>query len=201
MELNFSNRLVNKRLIAGDIEFFEHLYGVYYNKAVFYANQYLLDTEMARDVAQDAFITLWEKRREINLELSVQSYILTIVKNKCLNILRKRVSERRYANKIIKQEDVDNLLALSDSTADEYLLVEISDMVEEVLNDMPEKMSAVYRLHRENDLTYDQIAQQLNVSVKTVEYRMSKALYFFRLKFKDYLPTFIIIILKEVINS
>lgn len=201
MELNFSNRLVNKRLIAGDVEFFEYLYEEYYNKAVFYANQYLRDAEMARDVAQDAFITLWEKRKEIKPELSVQSYILTIVKNKCLNILRKRISERRYTSKIIKQEDMANLLALCDNTSDEYLLVEISEMVEEVLNDMPEKMSAVYRLNRENELTYDEIAQQLNVSVKTVEYRMSKALYFFRLKFKDYLPTFILIILKNVINS
>lgn len=198
MELNSSNRLVNKRLISGDIEFFEYLYEEFYSKAVFYANQYLRDPELAKDIAQDSFVTLWEKRKEINPELSIQAYILTIVKNKCLNILRSKISKRQYASKVIMQEEMANLLALSDPTADEYLLVEIAEMVEETLSEMPEKMSVVFRLNRESELTYDEIAQQLEVSVKTVEYRMSKALHFFRIKFKDYLPTFLLVLLKSI---
>lgn len=194
----FSTKLVNQRLKAGDVEFFEHLYEEYFNKAKFYANQYLRDVELAKDVAQDSFITLWEKRNEIKPELSIQAFILTIVKNKCLNILRKRITERQYSSKVMMQEEMANLSALTDNTADEYLLVEITEMVEATLQEMPEKMSAVYRMNREKDLTYDEIAQHLDVSVKTVEYRMSKALYFFRLKFKDYLPTFLLILLKNI---
>jgi RNA polymerase sigma-70 factor (ECF subfamily) len=196
MEQNPSNRLVSKRLIAGDVEFFELLYEEYYNKAVFYASQYLRDVELARDVAQESFITLWEKRKDIKPELSIQAYILTIVKNKCLNIIRSRISERKYANKMVMQEELANMLALNDPTADEFLLGEISEMVEEALKEMPESMSAVYRMSRENEFTYDEIAQHLKVSVKTVEYRMSKALHFFRVKLKDYLPTFLLVLLK-----
>jgi RNA polymerase sigma-70 factor (ECF subfamily) len=195
----FSTRLVNQRLKAGDVEYFEYLYEEYYSKAKFYANQYLRDIEQARDVAQDSFITLWEKRNEIKPELSIQAFILTIVKNKCLNILRKRISERQYSSKVMLQEEMANLSALNDNTADEYLLVEINEMVEDTLREMPVKMSAVYRMNREKDLTYDEIAQLLDVSVKTVEYRMSKALYFFRLKFKDYLPSFLLILLKNIL--
>lgn len=200
MEKSSVCQFVKKGIRDGDIPFFEHVYKEYYKKAVFYANQYLRDIELANDVAQDSFYTLWEKRHEVNPNLSIQSFILTIVKNKCLNILRKRLYERKYADKLSQQEEMANYLALCDQTADEYLLIEISDMVEELLNEMPEKMSTVFRMSRENELTYEEIASSLNISVKTVEYRMSKTLSLLRRKFKDYLPI-ILIMVKNLMGS
>lgn len=193
-----SGTFVNMRLKAGDVIFFEHLYREYYTKTVFFANQYLKNEEEAQSVAQDAFVTLWEKRASINPQLNIRSFILTIVKNQCLNLLRKHISEKKYADHLSAQEETANYLALRESPVDDVHAKELEKLIEEALAEMPEKMSEVYRMNREQELSYDEIATELAVSVKTIEYRMSKALVFFRSKLKDYLAIPIFIMIKTL---
>ena len=187
------------RLKTGDVTYFEHLYREYYPKAVFFAQQYIRNEEEAKEIAQDAFVTLWEKRATIKPELSIRAYILTIVRNQCLNVLRKRITEQKYTDRLSAQEETANYMALNDSTLDTLHIKELEELIEEALTEMPEKMSEVYRMNREQELTYDEIAIELAVSVKTIEYRMSKALLFFRSKLKDYLPTCIFILLSLLV--
>lgn len=191
-----STTFLSMRLKAGDVVFFEHLYREYYTKSVFFASQYLHDEDEAKSVTQDAFIILWEKRNELKPELSIQSFILTIVRNQCLNLLRKRISEQKYADRLIAREEMTNYLALSDNSADEIHLNELEGLIASALTEMPEKMSEVYRMNREKELTYDEIASELSVSVKTIEYRMSKALVFLRYRLKDYLTVGVFIVIK-----
>ncbi|MEG0796113.1 MAG: RNA polymerase sigma-70 factor [Odoribacter sp.] len=190
---------INQPLKRGDISYFEYLYKTYFRKSVFYATQYLRDEEEAREVAQETFITLWEKRGEINNELSIQAYILTITRNKCLNLLRKKIATRKYADTLEARENRANYKALSDESANPLHLKELEQLIQETMIEMPEKMKTVFRMNRDEELTYPEIAERLGVSVKTVEYRISKALLLFREKLKDYLPLFLLYMIGQLL--
>lgn len=188
------NSILKSEKSGDEVALFEYLYEKYYNGAVYFANQYLADEEQARDVAQDAFIAIWERKEKVDVGLNVQSLILTIVKNKSLNILRKRISNDRYSKVELQKQDWINYLALKDASMDEFLQFEIVELVDKTLDEMPAKIQQVYRMSREDDLSYQEIAEQLDTSIKTVEYRMGRALHFFRQALKDYLPKIVIII-------
>lgn len=190
---------INQPLKRGDISYFEYLYKTYFRKSVFYATQYLRDEEEAREVAQETFITLWEKRGEINNELSIQAYILTITRNKCLNLLRKKIATRKYADTLEARENRANYKALSDESANPLHLKELEQLIQETMIEVPEKMKTVFRMNRDEELTYPEIAERLGVSVKTVEYRISKALLLFREKLKDYLPLFLLYMIGQLL--
>ena len=87
---------IHKFLKSAEVTFFEGLYRDYFTRTLFFAQQYLPDPEEAREIAQETFVTLWEKRTEIRPDLSVQAFILTIAKHKCLNVLRKKIAEQKY---------------------------------------------------------------------------------------------------------
>ena len=87
---------IYKFLKSAEVTFFEGLYRDYFTRTLFFAQQYLPDPEEAREIAQETFVTLWEKRTEIRPDLSVQAFILTIAKHKCLNVLRKKIAEQKY---------------------------------------------------------------------------------------------------------
>lgn len=182
--------LINKVFKGGDVLYFEYLYKTYFRESVFYATQYLRNEEEAREVAQETFITLWEKRGEINEGLSIHAYLLTITRNKCLNLLRKKIAAQKYADNLEARENMANYMALNDDSANPFHLQELEQLIQEVLAEMPEKMRVTFRMNRDEELSYIEIAQRLGVSVKTVEYRISKALLLFREKLKDYLPLF-----------
>ena len=89
---------IHKFLKSAEVTFFEGLYRDYFTRTLFFAQQYLPDPEEAREIAQETFVTLWEKRTEIRPDLSVQAFILTIAKHKCLNVLRKKIAEQKYSD-------------------------------------------------------------------------------------------------------
>ncbi len=171
-----------------DIDLFENLYQHYYAKTLYFAKQYLSNQDEAEEVAQETFITLWQQRGNIKKELSVQSFILTIAKNKCLNILRKRIIGRKYYDDVSLRETAANISALSDESIEQIHFTELQQLIQEAFNELPSKTQMVYQMNRDQQMTYEEIAQILQVSIKTIEYHMTKALAHFRYRLKDYLP-------------
>ena len=166
---------IHKFLKSAEVTFFEGLYRDYFTRTLFFAQQYLPDPEEAREIAQETFVTLWEKRTEIRPDLSVQAFILTIAKHKCLNVLRKKIAEQKYSDSLTARETMANYSALSDETFDT------------ALSELPEKTRIIYKMSRDQEMTYEEIAQEIDLSVKSVEYHMTKALAHMRHKLKDYL--------------
>ena len=165
---------IHKFLKSAEVTFFEGLYRDYFTRTLFFAQQYLPDPEEAREIAQETFVTLWEKRTEIRPDLSVQAFILTIAKHKCLNVLRKK-------------ETMANYSALSDETFDTVQMQELEQLIGQALSELPEKTRIIYKMSRDQEMTYEEIAQEIDLSVKSVEYHMTKALAHMRYKLKDYL--------------
>ena len=138
---------------------------------------------MAREIVQDVFIQLWEKRENIDLSKSVKTYISTSVRNKCLNYLR---DHQKFNTEILNYEGlgIDSGYEVTDTLIEKDLQIQISLAI----NELPEKCREVFLLSREKELKYQEIATHLGISVKTVETQMSKALQHLRNRLSEYIP-------------
>lgn len=171
------------RVKLGDEQAFELLYRIYYLNLCRFANKFLHDPEEAKEVAQEVFINIWEEREDINSEESLQAYLFKITRNKSLNKLRKRKVVSKYIE-ILKLVYIDHTHY---SSHESLMAKELKDEISNAIDKLPDKCKRVFELSRIEGLKYHEISRVLDISVKTVEAQISKALQILRFELKDYL--------------
>jgi RNA polymerase sigma-70 factor (ECF subfamily) len=175
-------------LTAGDITAFEMFFKTYYQPLCNYAYTFLQDKEEAEEIVQGTFLSVWEKRSAISIRTGVKPYLYAMVRNACLNVIK---------HEKIKQKHAVEEIALSphshDSVTNAIASAELEFKIGEAMEKLPEQCRLVFKLSRFEELKYSEIAEQLNISIKTVENHMGKALKIMREQLKDYLPLFIIL--------
>lgn len=169
---------------------YELLFRSNFKGLCFFAQKYVKDFETAKEIVQDAFVILWEKRAAMDTDRSVKSYLTTTIHNKCNNYLR---DNRKFNYEILSLEN----LVQSDGyvQADRLIEVELADNITKAINELPEKCRQVFLMSRNENLKYQEIADKLAISVKTVETQMSKALQHMRLRLAEYLVLLIVLLL------
>ena len=174
-------------LREGSESAFEMLFKTYYQPLCHYAYSFLNDKDEAEEVVQSAFITVWDKRQSIEIQTSAKSYLYRMVRNACLN----NIKHEKVKNAHAKHELAGGEPAYEGASE---LLVssELENRIMEALKILPEQCRLVFQLSRFEELKYAEIAEQLSISIKTVENHMGKALKIMRHQLKDYLPLFII---------
>ncbi|MCW0483486.1 RNA polymerase sigma-70 factor [Gaoshiqia sediminis] len=159
---------------------FKQLFLKYYAPLCYYARQYFDEDEKAEEVVQDVFVRIWAMRTKLDIEISVRQYFFRAVKNQCINQLQHQHIEQKYAHTV--QEDFKN-----DRDTNPYFMeVGLQQKIETCIEALPEKRREIFRLSREEGLKYKEIADRLNISVKTVETQMGLALKQLREQLKDY---------------
>jgi RNA polymerase sigma-70 factor (ECF subfamily) len=161
---------------------FESLFRSEFKGLCFFALQFTKDADMAREITQEAFISLWEKRASIDLSKPVKTYLSTTVRNKCLNWLR---YNKKFNKGIL---DIEGLL--SEKTYDQpdrLVEAEIRDRIGKAIDELPVKCREIFVLNRQENLKYQEIAIRLEISVKTVETQMSKALQHMRNRLAEFI--------------
>jgi RNA polymerase sigma-70 factor (ECF subfamily) len=135
----------------------------------------------SEELVQELMLYLWEERESVFIESSLKAYLFTAVKHRCLNAIRKRVCRERVYEAFCER--------LKDrfESPDYYLLSELSANIEKAIRELPEKYRQTFELSRFGELSNAEIAARQNVSVKTVEYRITQSLKILREKLKDYL--------------
>jgi RNA polymerase sigma-70 factor (ECF subfamily) len=173
-----------------DEQTFETLFRDNFTGLCQFAAGYVKDTEDAREIVQDAFVSLWEKRQSIDFSKPVKSYLSTTVRNRCLNYLR---DHKKFSTDLLALENLsqDTIFGQPDKLVE----ADLRDQIARAIEELPEKCREVFVLSRRHHLRYQQIADQLQISVKTVETQMSKALQHMRVRLSEYLPIFLIILL------
>ena len=170
-----------RRIQKGDIEAFEQLFREYYEQLCQWAHQYLQDRDSSEEVVQDLFYNIWLNRESMRFRISVKSYLYKSVSNNCKMILRqkKRRSEieKALASNTEMFTDPDNTVE-----SDEF-----NEIVDQTLDDMPERSAAIFRMSRFEEMKYSEIADVLNISIKTVEANMSRALALLRKNLEKYI--------------
>ncbi len=149
-----------------------------------------LDIDSAKDIVHSGFIKLWENRQKLLDNIPVKVYLYKIISNSCVDVLRHRKVKQKHENYVLKntsQGDYQhglNNLEIKNLAAD----------IDKAVAELPEQMRRVFELSRYEGLKYSEISLQLNISVKTVETQMSRALVKLRGKLSSYLTLLAILL-------
>lgn len=170
---------------------FEELFKSNFAYLCNFAHQYVKDLDAAQDLCQKVFIQLWEKRTTLDPNQNLKSYLFTAVKNRCLNYIR---DHKKYRSKILDLDCGD--IELSEQTIDHLIADDLQAVIEEALNQLPEKCRKVFEMSRFQEMKYKEIAEELEISQKTVEAHMSKALKLLRLHLKEHWLVLLILLEK-----
>ncbi len=173
---------------SGDIASFEMLFNTYYSTLCRFAVSYLRDPEDAEEVVQASFIGFWEKRESISIDTSLKAYLFRSVRNACLNELKRQKVRQLHASQVAMDGEPQS--EASDRIA---MKQELEEKIQEAMGCLPEQCRLIFQMSRFEELKYKEIAEQLGLSVKTVENQMGKALKIMREQLKDYLPLIIIL--------
>jgi len=182
--------LLDKNIVdalrQGDEQVFETIFRTYYERLCNYANTILNDMDEAEEMVQSAFLTVWEKHDTLEIHTSVKSYLYRAVHNSCLNRVKHFKVRKTYGDSVKNQTEL-----LHDDASQDLIGSELDAIVANAIDSLPDQCRLVFKLSRFENLTYAEIAEQLGISVKTVENHMVKALKVLREKLKDYLPVLI----------
>jgi len=179
------------QVVRGDLNAFEMVFREYYKPLVRYGNTFLRDSDETEDVVQQVFVSFWEKRTEMNVHSSLRSMLYTSVRNACLNKLKhqkvrlQHVAEVQYVN---SEQDTSDTLEAN----------ELNQQLQHAISKMPEQCGRIFKMSRFEQLRYQEIADELGISIKTVENQMGKALKIAREHLSDYLPLLILFLIQEL---
>lgn len=176
------------RLKAGDRFEYKRIYLEFYDVLYSLGKQYLLDANDAEEIVQDAFMKLWEIRSELSDQSNIKNFLYTLVKNNCLNQLRNKQNAARLIKNYHYLELQYNYEALEKMGDSFFQFQELREKIDIAINALPDDLRVVFEMNRFQEMRYKDIAQKLNVSEKTIEARMTKALKILRNDLKDYLP-------------
>lgn len=172
-----------------DSQKLESLFHLHYDELCRYAHTIVKDQFEAEDVVQGLFIKLWEKRKSLDVLNNTRAYLYRSTHNESLNAVKK------LNRRTIGVDDQELKLSETNDASSILIGEELQERIDVALETLPEKCQEVFRLSRFEQLSYKEIAEQLSISVKTVENHMGKALRLMREGLEDYLPLLLITLL------
>lgn len=178
MKLNKNANISQKQIKNSDIKAFESLFREHYAQLCNYSYGFVKDMDAAEEVVQEFFYKLWKDRDEMDIHTSMKSYMYAAIKNNSLKYLEKVSVRQRYASRVLTSFPEESLTNLSDELDGR----ELERIINETLKELPERCSEIFQMNRFGGMKYNEIANKLSISVKTVEANISKALEVFRRK-------------------
>ena len=172
-------------------ENFDSIYINNFSRLFLFAKEYVLFDEEAENIVQDIFLMLWEKREALRVDVSLTAYLFTLVKNKCIDFLRHQMVEQMYSENVKHEYNVElnvKLFALESFDHNFSSEEDIETLLRNAIDKLPERCRLIFIKSRIEGKKYKEIAEELNLSVNTVEGQISIALKKLREELKDYLP-------------
>jgi RNA polymerase sigma-70 factor (ECF subfamily) len=170
-------------------DLFEQVFRSHFKSLHAYACTIMRDVEPAEEIVQNVFLKLWEKKAEITIRENTSAYLYRAVHNESLNYLRHRKVRSAYQSYAMRQHQQTE----QEKPAEKVIMGELEKKLEAALRELPEQCRTIFQLSRFEDLKYKEIADKLDLSVKTIENQMGKALRLLRLKLVDFLPTILLL--------
>jgi RNA polymerase sigma-70 factor (ECF subfamily) len=170
-----------ERVKKDDAQAFKLIFDSNYEKLAYFAYKYVDDKAAAEDIVQEVFVNFWAKRHQWKVTTSLQAYLYGAVRNSCLNYIKFNKVRTAYAERSNHTEREDAHIPEQVDAKD------LAKLIESGLVNLPVERQKIFRLSREEGLKYREIADQLGISIKTVEAQMGKALKFMREQLKDFL--------------
>jgi len=166
----------------GDIQAYETLFRRYYEPLCLYCNKITGDMNSSEDVVQELFYTIWKERFNLRIVWSVKSYLYGAARNQSLQYLERQHVRQRYYQNMVANELPDSDPNDSPQKILEYK--ELEQRLEFILEKLPKRRRDIFRMSRFEGKKYEEIANEMSLSVKTIEAEMSKALQALRKSLK-----------------
>lgn len=157
---------------------FKKIFESYFDSLLYFANEYVKNIEISRNIVQDSFMTLWEVRNDLNPDSNIRAFLYKVTRNGCLNFLEKEKVRQKYIHHIEAdyKELLLNYLALNDLETDSVEFDQLNKIINETIESLPEKCKLVFKKSRFSGLKNREIADEMGISLKTVEGHISVAI-------------------------
>lgn len=195
--MNHTTNLENQNFESfkeGNETAFGYFYEKYFRRIQSFCVQFIYDAEEAENLAQEAFVHLWQNRDSVDSINGIQSFLYTYSKSKCLNLIRHNKVKDKFKNDLLNQKERElDIEVLNSISFDTLELTELERIIQESISDLPPKTREVFIKKRFENKKNSEIAEEMQVTLKAVEAHMTKALKILKTKLSDYL--FLIFIL------
>lgn len=176
-----------QRLAKNDVQAFNELYNLYSRRIFGFAYGFLRSKEEAEGIVQEVFVKIWETRNNLRSDLSFSWFLFTIARNLILNKLQHHQYEMRYQKDFLAETSGDD-----NNTEEQVFYRDMSDHINNLIMELPPKRKEIFLLSRFEGLSYQEISEKLNISVKTVEVQISLALKYIRARIKKITPVILL---------
>lgn len=170
-----------------DTAAFEQLFTDHYDALYRYCQTMVKDQNDIEDIVQSVFMDLWHDRSKLVIHTSIKAYLYKAVYFKCMNKIKHDKVASKYSNTISNPE--------STAVTDTLIIQEIADKIKETIESLPEQCRKIFSMSRMDGLRYNEIAEKLNLSPKTIENQMGKALKTMRVALSEYIQIIVLTIL------
>ena len=191
-KVEYSDSTVINLLRQGSEKVFESIFKDHFKSLHAYAYTFLKDDELAEEVVQNVFCRIWEKRDNLKTDGSLKAYLYRAVHNESLNYLKhqkvKASFQVYYADQMEQSEE---------HSSRKLMVNELERHIQKAMNELPQQCRTIFQLSRFEQLKYQQIADQMGLSVKTIENQMGKALKLMRLKLAEFLTIMLFLLINR----
>ena len=163
------------RARSGDVGAFESIFRTHYQRLCLFAEGFVKSDDQAEDIVADVFVSTWENRASCRGCDSLKSYLYVAVRNRAFKLLRHRKVVDRLAEHTDSREQVPGMSATRDNPADNAAASELAIAVDRAIAMLPERSRQAYLLHRQHGMSYAEIAETMQISTKTVENHLARA--------------------------
>jgi len=179
----------------GDHYAFEALFKEYYLALTRFAWRFVQCESSAEELVQEVFSELWEKRKELVIEGALRPYLYKAVRNRALNAIRREKREYQYTSQWKENREIMEEMEWNEPGLQQDRVRKVQQLIGEAIEELPTRSKMTYKLHRYDGLTYEEIAEVMNVSVKTVESQMTRTLKLLRKRLSSLLPSLLLMVL------
>ena len=195
--IGFSDQELFERIRRGDPDAFELLFRAHYPGLLRFARGHLGNREEAEDAVHDLFLRIWRDRERLAAAENPRTYLLAAMRNRVIDLLRRRALQRRWIDPLRDNEDCDvddafpraaQLSQSTSSASDAAALAELEVALRAAIEALPERCRTVFLLCREEGMSYAEVAEVMGVSPSTVKTQMARALTSLRAALASFLP-------------
>lgn len=180
MKTSELNKLL-KQIKVNDKDAINSIFLAYSKRLYNFAFAYLKTEGDSKDVVQDVFINLWNNRESLREDTNLEAYLFTITRNSVISIFRKKITEKEYLRHLR-----ETAIFQYSENDEQYDYERLSMRIKNLVDQLPEQRKLIFKLSKEKGLSNKAIAEELNISVKTVEDHMTKARRFLKSQLTDY---------------
>lgn len=184
---NDSSIAINTDRMENSFVQFETVYNLYWKKVYSICYKHIEDPEVAKDLVQDIFISLWERKEELVINDSLEKYLVKAAKFKVFEHIRNKVGHEAKLETISYYQTLEQTASGSEFVE----LKELQERINSAISVLPEHCKKVFQHSRIDGLKNKEIAQNMHITERTVEYHITKALAFLRIRLKEYAHLFL----------